>query len=179
MKKLETVPLHLKIMMKKLPLDLMFNSDKIGLHWKWMSSGPVPWGKQHELRGAEGRRWSVTQAPGADAICGLPVSVFLFGSLQFICIACVPSSIGVEWLAPNPIFLNSSCIFSVVNYFGFWFKSTPCGAEAKTPVLPTAIFSATLDSVFLLQKAFSRIRHNVRNFFLPYVIRKILNAKSS
>lgn len=124
MKKLETGPLYLKIMMKKLPLDLMFNSDQIGLHWKWMSSGPVPRGKHRELRSGEGSGRRVTQAPGAAATCGLPVSVFLFGSLQFIFIPCAHSSIGVEWLAPDPIFLHSSCIFSAVNCFGFWFKST-------------------------------------------------------
>lgn len=43
-----------------------------------MSSGPVPRGKQHELRSGEGRGRRITQAPGADATCGLPVSVFLF-----------------------------------------------------------------------------------------------------
>lgn len=33
MKKLETFPLYLN-MMKKLPLDLRFNSDQPGLYWK-------------------------------------------------------------------------------------------------------------------------------------------------
>lgn len=154
---------------------ILFSSDEIGS----ITSDclPVPWRKQHISWVGEA---ATNGCPVSRCTCHVWLTwVFLFG-LWVIFILCAHSSIGFAGPAPNPIFFffffYSSHIFSVVNYFGFCFTSTHL-AEAKTPVLPITIVSP--GKVLLLHKVSSNILNNARGFFLPYLIWKILNAKSS
>lgn len=85
MKKLETFPLYLKVMSKKLRLDLMFDSDHIGLHERDRPEGPGPCGSRAGSgvgKAAKHRppRLQVRR-PRADDLC----SVFTGMLIVYIC----------------------------------------------------------------------------------------------
>lgn len=178
MENLETFPLYLKVMRKKLRLDLMFDSDHIGLHERERPQGPGPWRRRTSSGVGKAANHGPPRLQGG---CHMQITcaVFLLRGLVFIFILCIHSSTGFEWPAPNPIFLNSSHIFSVVTYFGFCFKSamwcqskSTCPSNSHTQAYPGLGPSAP-------SRVSSNMLEDACNFLVLYVIEKISNAKSS